>query len=129
MGHIQAPSGEGGLERGNRHLLGQHNDVQHGEDLEDFSWGDDPNHRGPGYSTGHSSRLELLKQKEAAGVSWDRKRKGAVEDEDAPPLPLEEWSDWNLSFQQVQLRISAEEDAGETAMSRLKRQLNSAASG
>ena len=72
------------------------------------------------------SRLKKLIKaiQEAAKVSWDRKRKGAVEDEDVP-LPSEELKRLeSLFFSRYKLRIPADEDAGETVVSRLKRQLN-----
>ena len=73
-----------------------------------------------------SSRLKKLIKaiREAAKVSWDRKRKGTVEDEDVP-LPSEELKrSGSLFFSRYKLRFSADEDAGETVVSRLKRQLN-----
>ena len=73
-----------------------------------------------------SSRLKKLIKaiREAARVSWDRKRKGTVEDEDVP-LPSEELKRLeSLFFSRYKLRFSADEDAGETVVSRLKRQLN-----
>ena len=66
------------------------------------------------------SRLKKLIQaiQEAARVSWDRKRKGAVEDEDVP-LPSEELKRLeSLFFNRYKLRISAEEDAVEIVVSR-----------
>ena len=72
------------------------------------------------------SRLKkLIKSiQEAAKVSWERKRKGTVEDEDVP-LPSEELKRLeSLFFNRYKLRVSADEDAGETVVSRLKRQLN-----
>ena len=57
-------------------------------------------------------------------VSWDRKRKGPVEDEDVP-LPSERVKSLEaLLFCRYNLRIPAGEDAGETAVNRSKRQLN-----
>ena len=73
-----------------------------------------------------SSRLKKLIKaiREAAKVSWDRKRKGTVEDEDVP-LPSDELKrSGSLFFSRYKLRFSADEDAGETVVSRLKRQLN-----
>ena len=59
-----------------------------------------------------------------AMASWDRRRKGAVEDEDVP-LPSEEVkrSDTFLVCR-YDLSIPADEAAGEAVASRLKRQLN-----
>ena len=73
-----------------------------------------------------SSRLKKLSKsiREAAKVSWDLRREGAVEDEDAP-LPSEELKrSGALFFSRYKLRFSADEDTGETVVSRLKRQLN-----
>ena len=72
-----------------------------------------------------SSRLkELIKAiREAAKVSWDLKRKGTVEDEDAP-LPSESKRLGSLLFRRYKPRSSANADAGETVVSRSKRQLN-----
>ena len=61
---------------------------------------------------------------ETAMVSWDRKRKGSVEDEDVP-LPSERVKSLEaLLLCRYNLRIPAGEDAGETAVNRSKRQLN-----
>ena len=60
----------------------------------------------------------------AARVSWDRKRKGAVEDEVSPIAIGRMKRLESLLFNRYKLCISAEEDAGETVVSRLKRQLN-----
>ena len=57
-------------------------------------------------------------------ISWDRKRKGSVENEMFPP-PSEETKRLEaLLFCRYNLRMPADEDAGETAANRLKRQLN-----
>ena len=61
---------------------------------------------------------------EKAKDSWDRKRRGSVEDKDVP-LPSEEMKRLEaLLLCKYSLRIPADEDAGETVASRLKRQLN-----
>ena len=57
-------------------------------------------------------------------ISWDRKRKGSVEDEDVPLSSEEVKRLEALLFCRYNLRIPADEDAGETVVSRLKRQLN-----
>ena len=74
---------------------------------------------------GNRLREPIIKAiQEAAKVSWDRKRKGSVEDEDVP-LPSEELKrSESLFFNRYKLRIPADEDAGETVVNRLKRQLN-----
>ena len=60
---------------------------------------------------------------ETAMVSWDRKRKGSVENEMFPP-PSEETKRLEALLScRYNLRMPAD-DAGETAVNRLKRQLN-----
>ena len=61
---------------------------------------------------------------ETAMVSWDRKRKGSVENEMFPPPSEEAKRLEALLFCRYNLRMPADEDAGETAVNRLKRQLN-----
>ena len=65
------------------------------------------------------SRLKKpIKHTGGSRVSGDRKRKSAVENE-VVPLPLEESKCLaSLPFNRFELRISAEEDPGETVMSR-----------
>ena len=78
-----------------------------------------------------SSRLKKLIKaiREAAKVSWDRKRKGTVEDEDVP-LPSEELKrSGSLFFSRYKLRFSADEDAGRTVVRRLSASSTSTASG
>ena len=72
-----------------------------------------------------SSRLKRIKAiREGARVSWDRGRRGAVEHENVP-LPSKELKrSGSLFFSRYKLRSSADEDAGETVVRRLKRQLN-----
>ena len=69
-----------------------------------------------------NSQQKLIKAiRKAAKVSWDLKRKGAVED---VPLPSEELKrSGALCFQQVQTALLRSQDAVETVVSRLKRQL------
>ena len=78
-----------------------------------------------------SSRLKKLIKaiREAAKVSWDLKRKGTVEDEDVP-LPSEELKRLeSLLLSRYKLRFSANEDAGETVVSRLSASSTDTASG
>ena len=68
------------------------------------------------------SRLKKLIKaiREAAEVSWERKRKITAEDEDVP-LPSEELRRVEVSpFQQAQAALLTDEDARETVVSRLK---------
>ena len=83
---------------------------------------DHPSHRRLGRSTVMNSRQKLIKAlRKAAKVSWDLKWKGAVED---VPLPSEELKrSGALCFQQVQTALLRSQDAVETVVSRLKRQL------
>ena len=76
-------------------------------------------------SSAMSSRMKKLIKaiREAAKVSWDLKRRGTVEDEDAP-LPSESKRLGSLLFRRHKPRSSANADAGETVVSRSKRQLN-----
>ena len=76
-------------------------------------------------SSAMSSRMKKLIKaiREAAKVSWDLKRRGTVEDEDAP-LPSESKRLGSLLFRRYKPRSSANADAGETVVSRSKRQLN-----
>ena len=68
---------------------------------------------------------ELIEEiREAAKVSWDLKRRGTVEDEDAP-LPSENSKRLgSLLYSRYRLRSSANADAGKTVVSRSKRQLH-----
>ena len=54
----------------------------------------------------------------AARVSWDKKRKGAVEDESVPPCHRKNEALGSLLVNRYKLRISAEEDAVEIVVSR-----------
>ena len=76
-------------------------------------------------SSAMSSRMKkpIKAIREAAKVSWDLKRRGTVEDEDAP-LPSESKRLGSLLFRRYKPRSSANADAGETVVSRSKRQLN-----
>ena len=76
-------------------------------------------------SSAMSSRMkEVIEEiRKAAKVSWDLKRRGTVEDEDAP-LPSESKRLGSLLFRRYKPRSSANADAGETVVSRSKRQLN-----
>ncbi len=68
------------------------------------------------------SRLKKMIKaiRKAAEVSWERKRKITAEDEDVP-LPSEELKRLESPlFSRYKLRFSADEDARETAVSRLK---------
>ena len=57
-------------------------------------------------------------------MSWDRKKRGVVDDEDTP-LPGPELRRLEaLFYTRYKIRVSAEEDAGETVVSKLKRQLD-----
>ena len=72
------------------------------------------------------SRLKKLIKaiRKAAEVSWERKRKITAEDEDVP-LPSEELRRVeSLPSSKYKLRFSTDEDARETVVSRLKRQLD-----
>ena len=72
------------------------------------------------------SRLEnLIKAiRGAAEGSLDQRRKGTVGDEDGP-LPSEEPKRLeSLLFSRYKLRLSADEDARKTVVSRVKRQLS-----
>ena len=60
--------------------------------------------------------------REAAEVSWDLKRRGAVEDVSLPSEELKRSG--ALLFSRYKLRFSADEDAVETVVSRLEHQLN-----
>ena len=61
---------------------------------------------------------------QASALSWDKKKRGIVEDEDTP-LPAPELRRLEALFwARHKIRIAAEEDAGETVVSRLKRQLD-----
>ncbi len=75
----------------------------------------------PPVAMGNRMREPIVKAiQEVARISWDRKRKGSVEDEDGP-LPSEELKRLES---QVQRRIPADEDANETVVNRSKRQFN-----
>ena len=72
------------------------------------------------------SRLKKLIKavQEAAKASWDYKREEAMEGEDVP-LPSEELKRFEtLLFDRYKPRIPVDEDADESVVSRLKRQLN-----
>ena len=67
---------------------------------------------------------ELIKAIREDKVSWDMKRERTVEDE-VVPLPSEESKHLeSLLFSRYKLHFSADEDAGETVVSRSKRQLS-----
>ena len=70
-----------------------------------------------------NSQQKLIKAiRKTAKVSWDLKRKRAV---GVVPLPAEELKRSRaLLFSRYKLRFSADEDAVETVVSRLERQLN-----
>ena len=74
-----------------------------------------------------SNRLRepiIKASQEATKVSWDRMRKGSVEDENVP-LPAEELKRLeSLCFNRHKLRVPAGGDIGEIVVNRLKRQLN-----
>ena len=72
-----------------------------------------------------SSRLKkaIKAIREGARVSWERNRRVTVEDQNVP-LPSEELRSGSLFFSRYKLRFSADEDAGETVVRRVKRQLN-----
>ena len=73
-----------------------------------------------------SSRLKkaIKAIREGARVSWERNRRVTVEDQNVP-LPSEELKrSGSLFFSRYKLRFSADEDAGETVVRRVKRQLN-----
>ena len=69
------------------------------------------------------SRRRWAANTRSTEVSWDLRREGTVEDEDAP-LPPEELALSSSLFQQIQLRFSADEDTEDTVVGRLKYQLN-----
>ncbi len=77
-------------------------------------------------SSAMSSRMkELIKAiRDAAKVSWDLKRRGTVEDEDAPLPSRKSKRLGSLLYSRYRLRSSANADAGKTVVSRSKRQLN-----
>ena len=61
---------------------------------------------------------------QASSLSWDRKKRGIVDDEDTP-LPAQELRRMEALFwNRYKIKIAAEEDAGETVVSRLKRQID-----
>ena len=61
---------------------------------------------------------------QASALNWDRKKRGITDDEDTP-LPAQELRRLEALFwSRYKIRIAAEEDAGETVVSRLKRQLD-----
>ena len=73
-----------------------------------------------------SSRLRkaIKAIREGARVASERNRRVTVEDQNVP-LPSEELKrSGSLLFSRSKLRFSADEDAGETVVRRLKRQLN-----
>ena len=72
-----------------------------------------------------SSRVkELIEAIREDKVSWDTERERTVEDE-VVPLPSEESKHLeSLLFSRYKLHFSADEDAGETVVSRSKRQLS-----
>ena len=72
------------------------------------------------------SRLKKLIKaiQEAAKISWDYNREEAMEDENVP-LASEELKRLEiLFFNRYKMRVPADEDANESVVSRLKRQLN-----
>ena len=73
-----------------------------------------------------SSRLKKLFKaiREGARVSWGRDRRGTVEDENVPLSSVELKRSRSLFFSRYKPRFSANEDAGETVVKRLRRQLN-----
>ena len=77
-------------------------------------------------SSAMSSRMkEVIEEiRKAAKVSWDLKRRGTVEDEDAPLPSRKSKRLGSLLYSRYRLRSSANADAGKTVVSRSKRQLN-----
>ena len=61
---------------------------------------------------------------QASAMSWDRKKRGATEDEDTPLSSQELRRLEAMFWARYRIRIAAEEDAGETVVSRLKRALD-----
>ena len=62
--------------------------------------------------------------REGARVSWGRDRRGTVVDENVPLPSVELKRSRSLFFSRYKPRFSANEDAGETMVKRLRRQLN-----
>ena len=61
---------------------------------------------------------------QASAMSWDRKKRGATEDEDTPLSSQELRRLEGMFWARYRIRVAAEEDAGETVVSRLKRALD-----
>ena len=64
---------------------------------------------------------------QASAISWDRKKRGAAEDEDTPLSSQELRRLEGMFWARYHISVAAEEDAGETVVSRLKRALDKCA--
>ena len=61
---------------------------------------------------------------QASAMNWDRKKRGATEDEDTPLSSQELRRLEGMFWARYRIRVAAEEDAGETVVSRLKHALD-----